>query len=99
MIKRLVQMKLIYGKEVEFLRIFNQVRDKILSQPGCLELEAWQDDIDGQNGFWTVSNWASVEDLEAYRQSELFRSTWAALKPLFASKAKAWTLTEPESLP
>ncbi|MFI5453247.1 putative quinol monooxygenase [Pedobacter sp. UC225_61] len=44
--------------------------------------------------FFTISNWQSVEHLESYRNSELFTTTWAKVKPNFASKAEAWSLLE-----
>lgn len=43
---------------------------------------------------FTLSHWESEENLEQYRQSELFKSTWAKTKVLFREKAQAWTLEE-----
>ena len=43
--------------------------------------------------FFTLSLWDTEGSLEAYRQSELFRTTWAKTKILFADKPTAWTMT------
>jgi heme-degrading monooxygenase HmoA len=44
--------------------------------------------------FFTYSHWESVEALENYRHSELFRTTWTKAKPLFAAKAEAWSTNQ-----
>ena len=41
---------------------------------------------------FTISHWDSEAALELYRQSELFKFTWAKTKPLFEEKAQAWSL-------
>ena len=40
----------------------------------------------------TYSNWNSLEDLETYRKSELFRTTWDKVKPLFSSSPMAFSM-------
>jgi heme-degrading monooxygenase HmoA len=37
----------------------------------------------------THSRWRDAEALEAYRASDLFRTTWRAVKPLFAAAPEA----------
>ena len=49
------------------------------------------------NVLFTLSIWERESDLEIYRQSELFLSTWARTKALFADKPEAWTLTVVDS--
>ncbi len=44
--------------------------------------------------FFTFSVWTSAEHLDAYRNSELFRTTWARTKALFAEKPQAWSLNQ-----
>jgi heme-degrading monooxygenase HmoA len=85
------------GEEL-FMEIFNQVRQEIKSQKGCLSLELLRSTENGLLNLWTISLWHSADDLETYRNSALFRKTWFAIKPLFAGKAQAWTLTSIDSL-
>ena len=49
------------------------------------------------NVFFTLSFWENEEALNAYRDSELFKTTWAKTKILFSDKPQAWT-TEVVSL-
>lgn len=93
MIKRIVKLNIIRGKEVEVEAIYKQAEGKIRSMPGCLHLELFKHQVGDENSFFTISDWRSEDDLEFYRKSELFLSTWSKFKPLFSSKASAWSLT------
>lgn len=73
-----------------FLAIFNASKHKIRAFDGCSHLELWQD-VEQKNIFTTYSHWISAEALENYRQSDLFKSTWAATKVLFADKPQAFS--------
>jgi quinol monooxygenase YgiN len=99
MIKRIVMMELLPEKESLFLDIFEGVKTDIRSREGCLDLEVLRNEQNGIISVWTISLWTSPEALEQYRSSELFQKTWAAVKPLFSSRAHAWTLTLIEKLP
>ncbi|GAA4399484.1 putative quinol monooxygenase [Nibrella viscosa] len=90
MLIRFVRMTFQPDKLGEFMAIFDQSKDKIRAFPGCRHLELLRD-IDKPNVRITYSFWASPEALEAYRQSELFRTTWAATKMLFADKPVAFS--------
>ena len=81
------------GRKEMFMAIFDQVRTSIETQPGCLGLEIWESMHEHQYSIWTISSWQSVQHLDQYRESELFRKTWTQVKPLFSSKAQAWTLS------
>ena len=85
-------MQLLPGTETLFLNIFDHIKDEIRSQKGCLGLELLRAQATETN-FWTISLWQSVDDLETYRSSPLFRKTWSEVKPFFSAKAQAWTLT------
>ncbi len=74
-----------------FLNNFEQVKNSIRNYPGCRYLELWRDKKD-PTIFFTHSRWDREEDLESYRNSELFKSVWATTKPLFRSKAQAWSV-------
>jgi heme-degrading monooxygenase HmoA len=78
--------------EIEnFLRIFDQSKDQIRNMPGCSHLELWNSQTEA-TVFYTYSIWDSENDLNNYRNSELFQSVWPATKALFASKAEASSL-------
>jgi heme-degrading monooxygenase HmoA len=74
-----------------FLDNFEVVKDRIRNFPGCLFLELWRDKEDSTI-FFTHIKWASEKDLENYRHSELFKDVWATTKPMFRSKAQAWSV-------
>jgi heme-degrading monooxygenase HmoA len=75
-----------------FLHIFEERKERIASFPGCNKLEL----LNEGNVFFTYSVWDDAASLEKYRNSELFRSTWALTKKLFAAKAEAWSVRKVE---
>lgn len=74
-----------------FLEVFEESKNKIRAFPGCTHLELWRGKTP-DNIFMTYSHWESEEALEQYRQSDLFRTTWAKTKPLFSARPEAWSL-------
>lgn len=74
-----------------FESIFEQRKQSIRSYNGCLHLELWQDRLH-PNIFFTHSQWASSEHLDAYRHSPFFEETWKLTKVLFSDKPEAWTV-------
>jgi heme-degrading monooxygenase HmoA len=98
MIVRVVKM---YFREEEverFLQVFEDSKEQIRNFPGVKHLELLQGTKE-KNIIFTYSHWESEEDLENYRKSELFRSTWAKTKPLFKEAAEAWSTHRPHVLP
>lgn len=91
MIKRLVQMTFQPERTADFVQIFESSKDAIRAFPGCQHLELWNSP-DHPTVFFTYSLWESADDLEAYRHSELFKSTWAKTKILFAARPLAYSL-------
>ena len=91
MFTRVVKMEFKKEYVSAFLNNFEEINDKIRSFPGCQFLELWQDKAD-DSIFFTHSKWSTEADLENYRQSELFKGVWATTKPLFRSKAQAWSV-------
>ncbi len=77
-------------KTEEFLEIFRQSKDKIRGFAGCNHVELLQD-VNHPNIYSTYSLWDSEEDLNNYRDSELFGQVWKATKALFADKPQAWS--------
>ena len=74
-----------------FKAIFEESAPKIRSFPGCIEVRLMQDATIA-DVYYTVSRWQSHDDLEAYRNSALFKSTWARTRVLFREKAQAYSL-------
>ncbi len=72
----------------EFLALFEATAPRIRSAPGCRHLALWEDER-FPNILSTYSLWDDAEALERYRESDLFRSTWAKTKPLFAAPPTA----------
>jgi heme-degrading monooxygenase HmoA len=73
-----------------FLEIFNRSKHLIRSFEGCQHLELLRDK-NAQNVMLTYSHWLSEEHLNAYRESELFKTTWAVTKVLFSDKPVAFS--------
>jgi quinol monooxygenase YgiN len=90
MLIRIVRMTFVPEKVPDFLSIFDGAKGRIRAFEGCRHLELWQD-ADAPGVWMTCSHWDGPEALEAYRQSELFRGTWARTKPLFAAPPQAFS--------
>ncbi len=92
MIKRFVKLTF-RPEEVEtFLHtVFEPSKQQIRAFPGCRHMELLRS-TDRSDVLFTFSLWDDAAALEAYRQSELFRTTWAKTKALFAEKAEAWSM-------
>jgi quinol monooxygenase YgiN len=91
MIKRVVKMTFRTEEIDLFLTIFHQTKSFIRASEGCMHLELWRS-VTEPNILFTLSHWESELFLEKYRQSDLFRRTWAKTKVLFADKPSAWTV-------
>lgn len=76
------------AKVPEFLTLFEESRDRIRNQDGCLHLELLTD-VRHPNVMMTFSIWTSEGALEVYRGSGLFKSTWAKTRVMFAAKPEA----------
>jgi quinol monooxygenase YgiN len=88
MIIRIVQMTFHENKIDSFIKIFEENKQAIRHQPGCMHLELWQDKNQPQI-LSTYSLWESEEYLNQYRHSETFGKVWPATKALFAAKPVA----------
>jgi len=97
MLIRIVRMTFHPDKVEEFRTIFEESKHKIKAREGCLHLELWQD-TQQPNIFVTHSHWTSEEALNAYRDSELFRTTWKKTKALFADRAQAFSVTSVDTV-
>ncbi|WP_288428593.1 antibiotic biosynthesis monooxygenase family protein [uncultured Spirosoma sp.] len=90
MLVRIVRMTFQPDKLADFHAIFDRSKAHIRAFPGNHHLDLLRDP-ENPAVRMTYSLWESVDALEAYRQSELFRTTWAATKLLFAEKPIAFS--------
>jgi quinol monooxygenase YgiN len=91
MIVRIVKMKFKIEAVQNFTDLFQVSKEKIKNFEGCKYVELLNDTND-TCCFFTYSHWESESHLEQYRQSELFKTTWAKTRVLFAEKPEVWTL-------
>ena len=89
MLIRIVRMTFQEDKIEDFLVIFNLSKDKIREFEGCQHLELLRDK-NAHNVMLTYSYWLSEHHLNTYRNSALFKITWAATKVLFSDKPVAF---------
>ena len=88
MLIRIVRMTFRPDAVDTFLAHFDRAAPQIRGFDGCQHLALWQD-ADAPTCFTTHSHWTSVDALDAYRHSDLFHTTWAEVKPLFANAPEA----------
>lgn len=93
MITRVVKMTFKPENVVVFKAIFEDSKKMINEFEGCLKLDLLND-IHENHTFFTISVWNSEADLNNYRESYLFKSTWSKVKPLFSEPARAWSLSK-----
>ncbi|MGB3344510.1 MAG: antibiotic biosynthesis monooxygenase family protein [Aequorivita sp.] len=91
MFTRIVKMEFHEENVAAFLANFEEVKQKIRNFPGCSFLELYRD-RNNDSIFFTYSRWNDEQDLENYRKSELFKEVWSITKPLFSSRAEAWSV-------
>ena len=91
MFVRIVKMSFKTDKIDDFLTNFNTHKEKIRNSKGCHLLELYRDK-NHPNIFFTYSYWETEQNLEEYRNSNLFKSVWATTKVLFDSKPEAWSV-------
>ena len=84
-------MTFMEDKTDDFLRIFNAAQHKIESFLGCKGVDLCRDGVQ-KNLYFTISIWESPETLHAYRNSELFKTTWEETKKLFSERPEAWSV-------
>jgi quinol monooxygenase YgiN len=92
MVIRIVKMTFNSSQTADFLEIFNKSKEKIRAFEGCSYLELLSDKADSRI-FFTYSIWDNEESLNKYRNSSLFKETWAKTKLLFDEKPQAWSLS------
>ena len=93
MIIRIVKMTFEPQKVNDFLIIFNESKQLIRNMEGCSHLELLND-INSTNIYFTYSYWDSENDLNNYRNSQLFNNVWTKTKALFSAKPEAWSVEQ-----
>jgi heme-degrading monooxygenase HmoA len=97
MFVRIVKMSFHEENIPAFLGNFELMKAKIRNSHGNRLLELYQDKNDPRI-FFTYSYWETEQDLENYRQSELFYDVWQFTKKLFNAKPEAWSVDKLISL-
>lgn len=92
MITRVVKLSIKPDNHSEFSSLFKRNNDLIKKMPGCIDVRGFKSPE--SNYFFTISKWHSEEDLNNYRQSELFGSIWPTVKTWMNDKPEAWSLNE-----
>ncbi len=93
MIIRIVKMTFQLEKVDEFIHLFNESKELIRSMSGCKHLELLND-IQAKEVYFTYSYWNSENDLNNYRNSEVFAKVWSETKVLFSAKPEAWSVEQ-----
>ena len=91
MLIRIVKMSFDPEKIEDFKALFAEVQPVIKDFSGCHHVEMCID-AKSPNIMYTFSKWEDEADLENYRSSEFFESTWAKTKVLFNGKPEAYSL-------
>jgi quinol monooxygenase YgiN len=95
MIIRIVKMHFQVENRNAFEKIFAESAPKIRAFEGCSHVHILNDITDNCR-YFTYSHWENDAALEKYRNSELFKTTWARTKVLFDSPAEAWSTVQLE---
>ena len=91
MFVRIVKMSFHTHCIEDFLQMFDEKKKLIRGSEGCQRLELYQDKNKPEI-FFTYSYWKDENDLENYRNSELFKTTWKQTKGYFNDKPQAWSV-------
>lgn len=93
MITRIVKLHFQEDKISDFLAFFETIKYHVAGFKNCHGMKLLQD-IKNPNIVFTYSKWESEQDLNNYRDSELFGTVWPTIKPWFKEKAEAWSVDE-----
>ena len=97
MLIRIVKMGFHPEHIATFLANFDKKKEYIRNSSGCRLLELYRGQQD-ETIYFTYSYWDSEQDLNNYRNSELFKEVWAETKILFNTKPEAWSVDKVVSL-
>ena len=74
-----------------FLTFFEDFHHEIVNFKGCRSLKLMRDS-ENEQVFFTISEWESVDDLNRYRKSSLFKEVWPGVKSWMSGKPLAYSL-------
>ena len=97
MLIRIVKLTFREENISSFEAIFEETKEMIRNFEGCQYLELYQD-TKRANIFFTYSKWKDDSYLQAYRNSDFFKSVWIRTKSLFSERPEAWSVNKKESL-
>ena len=92
MITRIVKLPLDPKHARAFELLFLEKVGIIKGSPGCYTVELKQS-ISQPGLFFTISTWASEDDLNNYRNSSVFGTIWPTVKNWMIDKPEAWSLS------
>ena len=87
---RIVKLSFKTNHVNDFKTFFELRKSLIRHVDGCTHLALWQDHDDA-SVFYTYSLWQAPEFLALYRQSDLFKETWAQVKLWFDKPPMAFS--------
>ena len=90
MIIRIVKLSFQADSISNFKTIFEEYKQKIISQKGCNRIEMLEN-INDLNVIFTYSWWDYEDDLNNYRNSQFYKNVWSKTKILFDKKPEAWS--------
>ena len=93
MLIRIVKLHFQDDRIDDFLSFFETVKHRVNEFPGCLGMKLLRD-INTPTIVMTYSHWEDEQALENYRLSETFGEIWPSIKPWFAEKPEAWSVSE-----
>ena len=92
MITRIVKLEFQEDKTADFLAFFETIKHVVNEFPGCYGMKLYQD-VDRPNIVMTYSHWDSEDSLNKYRYSKEFGQIWPKIKPWFAERTMAWSVS------
>ncbi|NEN24326.1 antibiotic biosynthesis monooxygenase [Cryomorpha ignava] len=90
MVIRIVELHIHRDRLEKAQLLLAEVAPNVRKMDGCSHLNI----LEGLNNnahITTYSYWKSEDHLNAYRQSNVFKTFWGEIKPLFAMPARAWS--------
>ncbi len=89
-LQRIVKMTFAAEHCHAFETYFNEIKNKVGHQPGCLGVKLLKE-TNNSGVYFTYSLWESEDALNAYRNTDLFGAVWPKVKAWFAAKPEAWS--------
>ena len=96
MLIRLVRLPASEASLPRLRAVLAEVMPTVRQQRGCTHLELLADH-DQPTVLYTLSHWNSDNDLQRYRQSEIFAQVWPRLKAELGDRPSAVSLVSPSA--